>query len=122
VAIIYKIPYPNTGKAYIGSSISGREDYYGSMSERGIALMEADHARGGLPVVRGPREILWRGPADDTLLAREYATITAHRTNDPAYWYNLMPMLVGVNIAAKFNWDHNPVTHVDTTTDCPYGA
>jgi sarcosine oxidase delta subunit len=42
VAIIYTIPYPNTGKAYIGSSISEREDYYGSMCERGIALRDAD--------------------------------------------------------------------------------
>ena len=39
-----------------------------------------------------------------TLLSREYALITAHRTNIPAYGYNLMPMLSGVNVT-KFHRD-----------------
>jgi hypothetical protein len=33
------------------------------------------------------REILWQGPADAALLSREYALITAHRTNIPNYGY-----------------------------------
>jgi hypothetical protein len=33
-----------------------------------------------------------------------------------------MPMLVGVNIAYKFNWLHNQITHVDHTMDCPDGT
>ena len=66
------------------------------------------------------REILWRGPQDDTLLSREYALITAHRTNIPAHGYNLMPMLDGVNVT-KFHW-HKPRSPIQSTTDCPYGT
>jgi hypothetical protein len=39
------------------------------------------------------------------LLSREYALITAHRTNIPSYGYNPMPMLPGVNLALAFHWD-----------------
>jgi hypothetical protein len=128
VAIIYKIYYDNVPvdvepglvKAYIGSSLSEDPHYWGSMSERGEARMRDDHARAGLPIVRR-RETLWQGPADDTLLSREYALITAHRTNIPAYGYDLMPMLRGVNLALVFHWD-KPRSPIQSTTDCPYGV
>ena len=120
MAFIYQTHFDNVGKSYIGSSLhDNRDDYFGSMSQRGQARMEADHARAGQPILRR-REILWQGPADDTLLSREYALITERGTNHPDIGYNLMPMLVGVNIAVKFNWKHDPITHVDST-DCPYG-
>jgi hypothetical protein len=120
VAIIYKIHYDNVGKAYIGSSLSEDPNYWGSMSERGEARMRDDHARAGLPIVRR-REILWQGPADATLLSSEYALITGHRTNIPAYGYNLMPMLPGVNLPLAFHWD-KPGGVIASTTDCPYGV
>jgi hypothetical protein len=46
VAIIYKIHYDNVGKAYIGSSLKGDANYWGSMSERGEARMRDDCPRG----------------------------------------------------------------------------
>lgn len=127
MAIIYKIHYDNVPvgvearfvKAYIGSSVSEDPNYWGSMSPRGDARMRDDHARAGLPIVRR-REILWQGPADGTLLPREYGLITAHRTNIPTYGYNLMPMLPGVNVT-KFHWDL-PNGSIQSTTDCPFGV
>lgn len=119
MAIIYKIHYDNVGKAYIGSSLSEDLNYWGSMSQRGQDRMRDDHARPGLPIKRR-REILWQGPPDPTLLSRECALITAHRTNIPAYGYNLMPMLSGINVT-KFHWD-GPRSPIQKTTDFPYGV
>jgi hypothetical protein len=120
VAIIYKIHYDNAGKAYIGSSLSEDPNYWGSMSRRGEDRMRDDHARAGLSIVRR-REILWQGPADATLLSREYALITKHRTNIPAYGYNLMPMLPGVNLPLVFRWN-TPRGVSQSTINCPYGV
>jgi hypothetical protein len=38
--------------------------------------------------------------------------ISVLRHNDPRYSFNLMPQLVGVNIALKLDWDHDPISHV----------
>jgi len=121
MAIIYKIHYDNVGKAYIGSSLGADPDYWGSMSPTGSARIRDDHARVGLPIERR-REILWQGEPDDTLLAREYALITAHRTNIPEYGYNLMPMLEGVNIPPKVRWHPPGRGVIQETTNCPYGT
>ena len=52
-AIIYRYPYPNTGKSYIGSSVSDNPNYKGSPSNRAMVRIEADHDRTGKPVVQG---------------------------------------------------------------------
>ncbi|MGB8403109.1 MAG: hypothetical protein WCE30_03420 [Mycobacterium sp.] len=121
MAIIYKIHYDNVGKAYIGSSVPADPNYWGSMSPMGLARMQEDHARAGLPIVRR-REILWEGDRDDTLTKREYALITAHRTNIPAYGYNLMPMLEGVNIPKKITWDPPNGGDIQRSTNWPHGV
>ena len=119
MAIIYKIHYDNVGKAYIGSSVSENPNYWGSMSARGQTRIRDDHARAGVPIKRR-REILWQGPHDPTTLRkREFALITAHRTNVPTHGYNLNPMLPGVNIALKLDWD--PPGGVIATATCPWG-
>jgi hypothetical protein len=131
MAIIYKIHYVNVPvegdeaadgmvKAYIGSSLSEDPNYWGSMFPMGLKRIRDDHERLGLPIERR-REILWQGEPDATLLPREYALITEHRTNIPAYGYNRMPMREGVNIPRRFNWDPPGRGVIQKTTDCVYG-
>lgn len=60
-------------------------------------------------------QILWQGTDDGTLVKRELQMISALRHNDPRHGFNLMPQLVGVNIALKLDWTHNQVTHVHST-------
>jgi hypothetical protein len=128
VATIYKVHYDNVPvdvepglmKANIGSSLSEDPNYWGSMSERGEALMRDDHARRGCPSCGGARSC-GKVPPTTPLLSREYALITAHRTNIPAYGYNLMPALPGVNLALVFHWD-KPRSPIRSTTDCRYGV
>ena len=129
MAIIYKIHYVNVPvggdeaadgmvKAYIGYSLSEDPNYWGSMFPMGLKRIRDDHDRVGLPIERR-REILWRGEPDATLTPREYALITEHRTNIPAYGYNRMPMLEGVNIPRRFNWDPpGSGVRIQKTTDC----
>jgi hypothetical protein len=78
-------------------------------------VLSAPH---GVDVVRRV-QILWQGPDDGTLVKRELQMIIALRHNDPRHGFNLMPQLVGVNIALKLDWTHNQVTHVHSTNPEP---
>ena len=127
MAVLYTIHYDNvpntTGgiMGYTGSSHRdlGAEDPYfahdGSMTARGKRRMVASHVRHGVDVVRRA-EIIWQGPYDDTLVKRELDAISSLHHNDPRYGYNLMPQLVGINIAVKLDWTHDTVTHIDTSS------
>ena len=115
MAVLYTIHYdnvPNASGGVMGYTGSSRRDltpddpYFardGSMTARGKRRKLASHARQGVDVVRRA-EILWQRPYEDNLVTRELQTISALRHNDPRYGYNLMPQLVGINIAFKLEW------------------
>jgi hypothetical protein len=131
VAVIYTIHYDNVPIAiggvmgYTGSSrrdLAPDDPYFahdGSMTPRGKRRMHAAHDRLGVKVARRV-EIWWQGPDDNTLVQRELEMLSALRRNDPRYGFNLMPQLVGVNIAVKLDWTHNPDTHVDSTSPASF--
>jgi hypothetical protein len=127
MAVLYTIHYdnvPNASGGVMGYTGSSRRDltpddpYFardGSMTARGKRRKLASHARQSVDVVRRA-EILWQRPYEDKLVTRELQTISALRHNDPRYGYNLMPQLVGINIAFKLEWTHDSITHVDSTS------
>jgi hypothetical protein len=119
--VVYLTDYPNIKLIYIGSDLYNRPDYWGSMSPESVERMERLHAEAGLPIVRRKRILPHLQPDEaDQLVRAEMQEIIKHRSNYPEIGLNLFPMIVGVNIAVKLDWNPNPDRQRDPVRDMDY--
>jgi hypothetical protein len=117
---VYGIHYPNVNGWYIGKNETGVAEYMGSPSSSVLQAIADTHEEVGLPIVARKR-ILWSPPSAtrDECRDQEWVWIGRFRAEHEGPVFNVFPIQDWSN---HLSWYHDPVTHVDRTTNCRWGV